>query len=54
MVNKEPINDENDDRFIIVFVIHGCGSACHVKMKNSSFIQVAKEIQKANGVDFFV
>ena len=29
MVNKEPINDENDDRFIIVFVIHGCGSECH-------------------------
>ena len=27
--NKEPINEENDDRFIIVFVIHGSGSECH-------------------------
>ena len=29
MVNKDPINDENDDSFIIVFVIDGCGSECH-------------------------
>ncbi len=29
MASKEPINDENDDCFITIFVIHGSGSECH-------------------------
>lgn len=52
MANKEPINEENDDRFIIVFVIHGSGQNVTVKMKNSSFIQIAKEIQKQTDLTF--
>ena len=29
LASKEPIDDENDDCFITIFVIHGSGSECH-------------------------
>ena len=52
MASKEPINDENDDCFITIFVIQAVAQNVTVKMKNSSFIQVAKEIQKQTELTF--